>query len=106
MPQAGKVAIGQEFESSGVASPKRADGSGLPRTIAAGEFKAKCLKLLDEVAETREPLIVTKFGKPVARVLPFETERVSLRGAMRGTVLWEGDIISPLEDAWGWFAEP
>ena len=81
--------------------------SSQPRTIAAGEFKAKCLKLLDEVAETREPIVITKFGKPVARLLPIEAKRTQLRGAMRGSVLWEGDIISPLgEDAWGWFAEP
>lgn len=77
------------------------------RTVAAGEFKAKCLKLLDEVAETGEPIIVTKFGKPVARLMPIREHRKPLFGAMRGTVLWEGDIISPLgEDAWGWFAEP
>jgi prevent-host-death family protein len=82
-------------------------GEAGPKTIPAGLFKAKCLKLLDEVAETREPIVITKFGKPVAKLLPMEAEREQLRGAMRGTVLWEGDIISPLgEDAWGWFAEP
>lgn len=77
------------------------------RSIAAGEFKAKCLKLLDEVAETRETIVITKHGKPVARLVPIREHRSPLFGAMRGTVLWEGDIISPLgEDAWGWFAEP
>lgn len=88
--------------------PKDSGGTpGVIRTIAAGEFKAKCLKLLDEVAETREPLIVTKFGKPVAKVVPIEEKRAELFGALRGSVVWEGDIISPLgEDAWGWFAEP
>ena len=65
------------------------------RTIAAGEFKAKCLKLLDEVAQTRESLIVTKFGKTVAKLVPIFEENFELRG----TVLSEGDIISPLEDA-------
>jgi prevent-host-death family protein len=45
------------------------------RTIAASEFKAKCLKLLDEVAETRETLVVTKRGKPVAQVVPAEEPR-------------------------------
>lgn len=40
------------------------------REIKAGEFKAKCLKLLDEVAETGEPIVVTKHGKPVACVKP------------------------------------
>jgi len=83
------------------------NGSAPERTIAAGEFKAKCLKLLDEVAETRKPIVITKFGKPVAKLVPMKVERFQLRGAMRGSVIWEGDIISPLgEDAWGWFAEP
>ena len=71
-----------------------------PRTIPAGEFKAKCLKLLDEVAENRETLIITKFGKVVAQIVPMPIKRFKLRGAMRGSVLWEGDIISPLEDEW------
>ena len=39
-------------------------------TIPAGEFKAKCLKLLDEVAEKRETLVITKHGKPVAQLVP------------------------------------
>jgi len=73
----------------------------MPTTIAAGEFKAKCLKLLDEVAEKREPLIITKHGKPVAQLVPFqEVERVDPVGAMRGSVLWEGDIISPVDVEW------
>jgi prevent-host-death family protein len=42
------------------------------RTISASEFKARCLALLDEVAEKGQPLVVTKRGKPVARVLPVE----------------------------------
>ena len=70
------------------------------KTIGAGEFKAKCLKLLDEVAETRKPLIVTKPGKPVAKVVPIPQAHVQLRGALRGSVLWEGDIISPLDVEW------
>jgi prevent-host-death family protein len=73
---------------------------GYEKTIGAGEFKAKCLKLLDEVAETGESLIVTKFGKPVAKIVPMPVKRVPLRGALQGSVLWEGDIISPLEDEW------
>ena len=74
--------------------------SSQPRTIAAGEFKAKCLKLLDEVAETREAIIVTKFGKPVAKLVPMSKGNVDIIGAMRGTVLWEGDIISPIDVEW------
>jgi prevent-host-death family protein len=51
------------------------------RTIPASEFKAKCLALLDEVAETKETLIVTKRGKPVAQVVPAEEPR-SLIGSV------------------------
>jgi prevent-host-death family protein len=54
---------------------------GAERRIATSEFKAKCLALLDEVAETREPLVVTKRGKAVARVVPAE-EPPSLRGTV------------------------
>ncbi len=70
------------------------------RTMPAGQFKAKCLKVLDEVAQTREPVIVTKFGKPVARLVPIRREGSDIIGAMRGSVLWEGDIISPLDVEW------
>jgi prevent-host-death family protein len=73
--------------------------SGAAKTVAAGVFKAKCLQLLDEVAETREPLIVTKFGKPVAQIVPLPARR-ELFGALKGTVLWEGDIISPVGGVW------
>jgi prevent-host-death family protein len=62
------------------------------REVKAGEFKAKCLKLLDEVAETGEGLIVTKRGKPVARVLP--PIREALLGALKGTVT----IVDPNDD--------
>lgn len=71
----------------------------MPQLIGAGEFKAKCLQLLDEVAASREPLVITKFGKPVAQVVPMPPA-VKLRGALEGTVLYEGDIISPLENDW------
>jgi len=68
-------------------------------TIPAGEFKAKCLKLLDRVAKDREPLIITKRGKPVARIVPMPPTQ-GIIGAMRGSVLWEGDIISPIDVEW------
>ena len=53
----------------------------MARSIPASEFKAKCLALLDEVAETREAIVVTKRGKPVARVEPVEEPR-SLIGSV------------------------
>lgn len=72
-------------------------------TIPAGEFKAKCLKLLDEVAAKRETLVITKHGKPVAEVRPIpepKVERQGIVGSMKGSVLWEGDIISPIDVEW------
>jgi len=68
-------------------------------SIAAGEFKARCLQLLDDVAASRKPLVITKFGKPVATLVPMPPP-VKLRGALKGTVLYEGDIVSPLENDW------
>jgi prevent-host-death family protein len=68
-------------------------------TIAAGQFKAKCLKLLDQVAEKRETLVITKHGKPVAQLAPMPAQD-QLFGSMRGSVLWEGDIISPIDVEW------
>lgn len=67
------------------------------RTIPAGQFKARCLALLDEVSSTGDQLVITKRGKPVARVLPVaDIEPVDLFGS----VVWEGDILSPIDDDW------
>lgn len=67
------------------------------RSIAAGEFKAKCLELLDRVARDGGTLVVTKRGRPVAKVVPIEpTARRSLRGSVR----YLADIVQPLGDDW------
>ena len=66
-----------------------------PDSIPAGEFKARCLALLDRVAETGEELVVTKRGRPVARLLPVEAPR-----PLKGSVVWEGDLVSPIEEEW------
>ena len=68
-------------------------------TIPAGEFKAKCLKLLDEVAEKHETLVITKRGKPVAKLSPVPAEK-GFVGSMRGTGEILGDIISPIDVEW------
>ena len=71
------------------------------RHVAAAEFKAKCLRLVDEVARQRRPIIITKRGKPVAKLVPVETEAIDLFGRMAGSIKICADIISPIEDA-GW----
>ena len=68
-------------------------------TIGVGEFKAKCLKLLDDVASSRESLIITKHGKAVAKLVPMPPE-TTLFGAMADSVKLERDIVSPLDNDW------
>jgi prevent-host-death family protein len=68
--------------------------------IPAGEFKSKCLKLMDEIQRTQTPLVVTKHGKPVVTVFPFEEKRTFPFGYMRGQIKINGDIIGPTEDKW------
>jgi len=69
--------------------------------ISAAQFKAKCLKLMDEVAKTRKSIVITKRGKPVAKLVAAEPEpRRRLFGCMAGTVTFEGDILAPLEVEW------
>jgi len=72
----------------------------MPATIPAGEFKAKCLKLLDQVAGKRETLIITKRGKPVAELKPNHQESEPFVGSMKGSVVWMGDIFSPIDVEW------
>jgi prevent-host-death family protein len=67
------------------------------RTIAAAEFKAKCLALLDEVASTGVPLVVTKRGRPVATVQPVPPDRAK---SLRGSVVRERDLVAPIDEAW------
>jgi prevent-host-death family protein len=70
------------------------------RTIAAGKFKNECLRLLDQVARDRRPLVVTKRGKPIAKLVPMEAALADPFGCMRGTVTILGDIISPIDIEW------
>jgi len=72
----------------------------LQQTIAAGEFKAKCLHLLDEVHQTRKEIIITKRGRPVAKLLPIESEMPSVFGRMKGTGRILGDIVAPTGEKW------
>ncbi len=70
------------------------------RTIKASEFKAKCLKIMDEVAATGETVEITKRGVPVARLVPATRQPKTLIGALKGSVTILGDIISPVDVEW------
>jgi len=68
------------------------------RSIPAARFKAQCLKLLDEVAETGETIVVTKRGKPVARVQAVEEPR-SLVGSITFLVS-DDELVEPILEPW------
>jgi len=62
-------------------------------TLPVSEFKAKCLRLLDEVAHHGHTLIITKRGRPVARVSPVRASAATVRGSWKGLVEVRGDIV-------------
>lgn len=68
--------------------------------ISAGEFKAKCLKLMDFAEQKHETIIITKRGLPVAKLVPYEKKPTRLFGFMKGSVTIKGDIIEPIKEDW------
>ena len=68
--------------------------------IPAAAFKAECLKLMDEVARTGQPIVITKHGKPVAQLVPIPAQSDSLFGYMQNTLSFKGDIATPVRDEW------
>jgi prevent-host-death family protein len=67
-------------------------------SVAASEFKAKCLGLLDQVSDTGETVVITKRGKPIARLVPLEQPQ-SLKGSVTFLVSDE-ELIRPLPERW------
>jgi prevent-host-death family protein len=72
--------------------------------IAISEFKAKCLAVLERVRSTKKPIRVTRFGKPVAEVVPPTSveDRSSWIGSMKNSMRITGDIVSPATDEDEW----
>lgn len=71
-----------------------------PPEIGASEFKANCLRLMDDVARRRTPIVITKRGKPVAKLVPIDEGPIDIFGRMAGTIKIVGDIVSPLDEEW------
>jgi prevent-host-death family protein len=76
------------------------------KEVAISEFKAKCLGILEEVRKTRKPIRITRFGKPVAEVVPPSPEKATKRrlGCMVGTGTIVGDIVGSISDESEWEA--
>jgi prevent-host-death family protein len=75
--------------------------------IAISEFKAKCLSLLQQVSKTKQPIRITRFGKPVADVVPpaeTQVDRNAWIGSGKGTAKILGDIVSPANAPDDWEA--
>lgn len=70
------------------------------RRISAADFKTSCLRLMDEVARQRRPIIITKRGKPVAKLVPVEENPIDLFGYMAGTAKICGDLVEPTDVEW------
>lgn len=68
-----------------------------PKSISAGAFKSRCLSVIDDVAHTGQPVIVTKGGRPIAKVIPTDRRRTT---NLRGSVKFHGDIIEPVLGDW------
>lgn len=69
--------------------------------IAAGKFKAECLKILEEVGNRYPELIITKRGVPMAKLIPIKrNSKVSSFGCAKDTLIFIGDIVSPIQEKW------
>ena len=74
------------------------------KKMPAGEFKARCLRVMDEVQNTREPVVITKNGRPVAKLVPADAEAQDVFGCLAGTLQILGDIESPVVSLKKWKA--
>lgn len=70
------------------------------KQMSADEFKAHCLSLIDQVTQTRQALTITKHGQAFVRLIPLDTESISMFGCMEGTTSIQSDLILPLDESW------
>ncbi|MFZ0947867.1 MAG: type II toxin-antitoxin system prevent-host-death family antitoxin, partial [Candidatus Sulfotelmatobacter sp.] len=72
------------------------------KEMAAGTFKAQCLAIMDHVFQSGEPVLITKHGKPVAKLVPAENQADDIFGYMTGKVKIVGDIVGPVTPPEDW----
>ena len=70
-------------------------------TVSTSELKARCSKIIEDVARRRTPVLITKRGRPLAKIVPLDGERESLFGFAKGCITVRGDIVAPLDVTWG-----
>jgi prevent-host-death family protein len=74
------------------------------KTMPAGEFKARCLRVMEEVKKYRTPVVITKKGRPVAKLVPPDAPATDVFGCMAGSARIVGDIEAPVVPAATWSA--
>ncbi len=72
------------------------------KEIPAGTFKAQCLAIMDQVLHSGEPVVVTKHGKPVVKLVPAESQADDIFGYMAGKIKIVGDIVNPITPPEDW----
>jgi prevent-host-death family protein len=72
------------------------------KEMPAGEFKAQCLAVMDKVQKTGEPVLITKHGKPVAKLVPAQSLPDDVFGYMAGKVKIVGDLVGPVTPTEDW----
>ena len=70
------------------------------KRIEASEFEARCLEFLDEVAESRAPVVITRNDRPIATLAPFVQDEPQWRGSWKNRIKITGDIMSPIDVVW------
>ncbi|HBH01442.1 MAG: hypothetical protein A2W08_03090 [Candidatus Rokubacteria bacterium RBG_16_73_20] len=74
------------------------------KKMPAGEFKARCLRVMEEVKRYRTPVVITKKGVPVAKLVPADEEITDVFGCMAGTAEVTGDVEAPVVPPRAWKA--
>ena len=69
------------------------------KSVSVTEFKSRCLDLLDEVQRSRRAIVITRYGKALAKIVPPTSAR-HVSNPLKGSVLFQGDLISPISLAW------
>jgi len=72
------------------------------KRMPAGQFKSECLAIMDQVQQSGEPVLITKRGKPVAKLIPAERKGDDIFDYMAGKVTITGDIVAPITPLDDW----
>jgi prevent-host-death family protein len=94
MPSSHKILVMAKKTAPASAAKK----ASAPSRVSAADFKATCLELMDRVRETGAEFVVTKHGRPVAKLVPYRgSDRTALFGSMKGTVLQYDRPFDPID---------